>query len=165
MEIRESDLPGVGKKYSAETAAGDRLVLVIHHDGSRELFRFGRDDPDRPESVIPLTDEEAHRIGALLAGTYFQPVSEKAVLEVMEGLHLRWFPVGPGSFFDGHSIGELKIRSRTGASVIAILRADAHLPNPSPDEVLREGDTVLALGTVEQMNRLIELATPGAGEP
>ncbi len=160
MEIRESDLPGIGKKFSGETAAGEKIVIVIHHDGTRQLFRFG-EDPDRPESITPLTDEEAHQFGAVLAGTYFQPVSEEAVLEVMKGLHLRWFPVTPGSFFAGHSIGSLGIRSRTGVSVIAIIRGmETHLPNPSPDEVLQVGDTVVALGTVEQMEPLLALTQP-----
>ena len=157
MEIRESDLPGVGKKFSGRTAAGEEIVVVIHHDGVRELFRF-TDDPDRPESVTRLTDQEAHRIGAVLSGAYFQPVSEDAVLEVMKGLHLRWFPVATVSFFAGRSIGDLQIRSRTGVSVIAIIRGrDTHLPNPSPDEILQVGDTVVAIGTVEQMERLLAL--------
>lgn len=164
MEIRESDLPGVGKKFAGETAAGEKIVIVIQHDGTRELYRFG-EDPDRPEGITELTDGEAHQIGAVLSGAYFQPVSEDAVLEVMQGLHLRWFPVTPASFFAGHSIGELQIRSRTGVSVIAIIRGQRrHLPNPSPEEVLEAGDTVVALGTVEQMERLLSLTdVPGPG--
>lgn len=162
MEVRESDLPGVGKKFTAVTAEGEKLVIVIHHDGKRELYRFG-EDPDSPESVTEMSDQEAHQIGAILAGTYFQPVTEEAVLEIMQGLHLRWFHVTPGSFFAGHSIGDLRIRTRTGVSVIAVLRGGSSIPNPSPEEPLRVGDTLVALGTVEQMEALLGLAGGGEG--
>lgn len=161
MEVRESDLPGVGKKFTAVTAGGQKLAIVIHHDGKRELYRFG-EDPDSPEGVTELSDKEAHQIGAILAGTYFQPVTEEAVLEIMQGLHLRWFHVTPGSIFAGDSIGGLQIRNRTGVSVIAILRGGSSIPNPSPVETLKVGDTLVALGNVEQMEQLLALA--GGGE-
>lgn len=157
MEIRESDLPGVGKRYQATTAAGEKLVLVIHNDGRRELFRFG-DDPDRPRSVLELTDGEAHQVGALLAGTYFQPIAGEMVLEVMEGLHLRWLTVEADGSLDERTIRDLEIRQRTGASVIAVLREGSPIPNPSPDERLAAGDTILAIGTPEQIDRFLALA-------
>lgn len=157
MDVHESDLPGVGKRYRARTTAGEKLVLVIHHDGRRELYRFG-EDPDRPRSVLELTDEEAHQIGALLAGTYFQPITGDSVMEVLEGLHLRWLRVEPGGALAERTIREMEIRKRTGASVIAILRQGEPLPNPSPDERMETGDTVLALGTPEQMEGFLALA-------
>jgi len=46
--------------------------------------------------------------------------------------------------------------------VIAILRGGKPLPNPSPDERMEAGDTVLALGTPEQMEGFLALAR---GEP
>jgi CPA2 family monovalent cation:H+ antiporter-2 len=46
----------------------------------------------------------------------------------------------------GKLIGELALRTRTGASIVGIQRDEASLINPGPDEELRAGDDVLLLG-------------------
>src|ERR1044071_8862444 len=56
--IRETTLPGVGRKFQVETTNGDRLVIVIHDDGTRELYHFTRKNPDRVASVVTLADSE-----------------------------------------------------------------------------------------------------------
>ena len=74
-EIRECDLPGIGKKFTLELDSGDKLVVVIQFSGEREVFKFMKGS-DEPSSVTTLTDEEARQIGSVLSGTYFQPVLE-----------------------------------------------------------------------------------------
>lgn len=150
MEIRETDLPGVGHKFALETASGAEIVIVIHTGGKREVFRFAPED-EEAQGVLELTGEEAHRVGAILAGSYFEPVREDAMLQIMQGLHLRWVRVERGSPLIGRTIRELEIRRRTGASVIAIARGSSHVPNPSPDEVFAAGDTVIAIGREDQV--------------
>jgi monovalent cation:H+ antiporter-2, CPA2 family len=50
----------------------------------------------------------------------------------------------------GHTIGDLGVRSETGASILAVVRGDEVIPNPGADLVLEAGDAVGVLGTPEQ---------------
>jgi CPA2 family monovalent cation:H+ antiporter-2 len=51
----------------------------------------------------------------------------------------------------GKLIGELRLRTATGASIVGIERAGENLINPGPDEELRADDRVLLIGTRAQL--------------
>ena len=77
---------------------------------------------------------------------------------------LRTIPITPDSPAAGKLIGELRIRSESGASVVGIQREPASIINPGPDEDLRPGDELLLLGTTEQLDAASRLlASPSAG--
>jgi len=65
----------------------------------------------------------------------------------------------------GRSIGELEIRARTGATILALRRASTgdFESNPSPKSHLMSGDRVIAIGTPEQIVKLEELIMSSAG--
>ena len=56
----------------------------------------------------------------------------------------------------GKLLGELRLRTKTGASVVGIERAGANIINPGPEEELRPGDEVLLLGSPEQLDAAVE---------
>jgi K+/H+ antiporter YhaU regulatory subunit KhtT len=55
-----------------------------------------------------------------------------------------------GSNLLGRTIGELGVRSETGASVLAVVRGEKVFPNPGADLRLEPGDAVGILGKPEQ---------------
>ncbi len=57
----------------------------------------------------------------------------------------------------GSSIGELAIRSKSGATVIAVQRGEEVFMNPAPDFVLQQGDHVLLIGSEHEVGRAMTL--------
>jgi CPA2 family monovalent cation:H+ antiporter-2 len=63
----------------------------------------------------------------------------------------------PASLAAGRSLAELGVRGKTGASVLAISRADGSAIVPAANERLREGDVVALSGTRESIGSALEL--------
>ncbi|MFN2358921.1 MAG: cation:proton antiporter regulatory subunit, partial [Desulfotignum sp.] len=61
--------------------------------------------------------------------------------------------------FVDKQIAESRIRSHTGASIIAVMQGDDMTVSPDIDFVLKAGDTVMAAGKRDQIRRFEELAT------
>ncbi len=57
----------------------------------------------------------------------------------------------PGPSLVGRSLEDLKIRSRTGCTVIAVTAGGATIPNPAPQHVISEDSTLTVIGTREQI--------------
>ena len=77
-----------------------------------------------------------------------------------EGIEFRLEEFGvPGdSFIAGHTIGELRIGEKTGAMILAIRNKEGTFDTtPSASDGMRAGDTLIVLGTPEQISRLEQL--------
>lgn len=64
-EIESTHLPGVGDRRDFVTEAGDRIGLVTHRDGRRELVFYDRDDPDRCVAIARLGEDDVRRLAEL----------------------------------------------------------------------------------------------------
>lgn len=71
-------------------------------------------------------------------------------------------PVLPGSALAGRTVGELGVRERTGALLLALRRAaDQPLePNPAPGTPVPPGAVLIALGTQRELDALVVLGRP-----
>ena len=96
MNVKEHDLPGVGKKFACTTNEGDRLTLIIHNTGHRELYFFERGE-DFPANALRLEDTEARKLGALIGGAYFQPAVAESMEMVLGQFSVDWLPLPAGS--------------------------------------------------------------------
>jgi K+/H+ antiporter YhaU regulatory subunit KhtT len=72
------------------------------------------------------------------------------------------FGVPEDSFIAGRTIGELRIGERTGAMILATRNREGTFDTtPSASDRLRAGDTLIVLGTREQVGRLERLMGGG----
>ena len=150
MTVYESDLPGVGKKHEVELDDGERLVIVTHNTGNREVYRRASPDSDS-EKLFELSDARARQVGTILEGAYFQPVRSERIETVLgEGTVLEWVDVPAESSLVGATLGEADIRQRTGVSVLAIQRGEETLTNPGSETRIEAGDTLIAVGSREE---------------
>jgi len=46
-------------------------------------------------------------------------------------------------------LGDARVRTRTGASIVAIVRDEEVLPSPGPADTLHPGDVLVVIGTAE----------------
>jgi TrkA domain protein len=155
MDIQETNLPGVGLRHDFTTRAGRQLGVVTHRTGRRDLLVYDRDDPDACQEVVQLTDEEADALAELLGAARL--VEHLVALQRVEGLAIDWLPIRPGSPYAGRAIADTQARSRTGVSIVAILRGDGAVPAPTPDARLEPGDTVVVVGTPQGVKDLSAL--------
>jgi len=143
--VRESDLIGIGKKYQIETEAGDNMIVVIHDDGRRELYR-SEDDESETHCVMTLTDEESRQVAGILGGLSYKPKALETIEVALDDLRIEWYKVEKSNDGADKSIGELEVRQRTGASIIAAIREDETVINPGPDYVISPGVTLVVAG-------------------
>ena len=66
---------------------------------------------------------------------------------MMREAQLATIHIGESANVTGKMIGELRLRTNTGASIVGIQRGEENIINPGPDEELRAGDEVLLLGS------------------
>ncbi|WP_029552147.1 cation:proton antiporter regulatory subunit [Thermocrinis jamiesonii] len=155
MKIKETDLPGIGKKYGVLLKSGKELVIIIHNTGRREIYLM---KDEEPSCFIELTDEEARDLGFLLAGATYQPVSSEKMEMILQQVVMEWVKVEEGSNFAGKTIAQLEIRRKTGVSIIAIERGGKVIPSPDPyTEKIEVGDTLISVGTRQQIKSFLEL--------
>jgi len=150
MKIKTGELPGIGKRYSFETAEGENIVVILHQSGHRELYYFAGSDEDEPDFVLKLNDEEARQLGTLLLGVDYQPVADDRVELLLKNVRIEWVQVEPDSELANKKIIDSRIRTQTGATVIGIQRGDMMIGSPDVDEVILPGDTLMVVGNREQ---------------
>lgn len=161
-EVNETNLPGVGLRHEFTCESGQRVGLITRHSGRRELLVLDDDDPDYVAESVALTPEEARVLADLLGGSTLAERFDD-LRQHIAGLSIDWLPVSPRSRFVDAALGATEMRTRTGVSVIAILRAGSPIPAPGPDDVLRAGDTVVVVGLADGIDAAARLlAEPDA---
>jgi TrkA domain protein len=145
-DVDETQLPGMGVRYDFTTEVGERVGVLVHRTGRRDVFLYSADDPDECRATITLRPDDARTLAELLGATR---VAEHlaAVQQQVAGLTLEWITVSPASAWAGLSLQEAAIHTETGVSVVALLNGDDVTAAPGADDVLVAGAQVVAIGT------------------
>ncbi|MEB8652337.1 cation:proton antiporter regulatory subunit [Bacillus cereus] len=154
MKIKESGLPGIGYKYQVVIKENEKMVIVIHDDGRRDMYHL---DSDHQESIssISLHDLEAREIAAILGGMIYKPRALENVEMIFEGLAIEWFKVESAALASGKTIGDLQIRKSYNVTIIAVMKKNMRkVLNPGSETILEEGDMLVVSGKREEIKKI-----------
>lgn len=120
---------------------------------------------------VPATDIQ-HYTDAVRNELYAPLYQTAAGSQTLTHLHrashlldLTWVDVAEASCLVGHTIQEMRIRSTTGASIVAVIRNGAVLLNPDATYRFAAGDILGVLGHTEQRQALQRLAQQATQPP
>lgn len=160
MEIRETRLPGVGLRYEFDNSEGDRIGVIAQRGGEFEVLVYSGADPDTGRRVFRLTGDEAEALAQIL-GAPRMVESYADLTREIPGLNSGQIPVTAQSPYAGRKLGETRARTRTGASIVAVVRGDQVLASPGPDEVLHPRDVLVVIGTDDGIAAVRDLLDRG----
>ncbi len=119
-DIIETALPGVGVRNEFASSTGQRVAVISHRNGHREISVFRREDPDACINVLSLDADDAAALGTVLGAP--QLAATFATMQQLEGLAIEWLTVTEASPAVHATIADGQYRTRTGASIVAVVR-------------------------------------------
>ncbi|QTA86618.1 cation:proton antiporter domain-containing protein [Desulfonema magnum] len=96
------------------------------------------------------TDEIRRELYAPLYETTYEYRTIAQLQNAGNLLELTWVKLDSASSLNGQTIGEADIRSRTGASVVGVLRDGTFFPNPDAEYRFAEGDIAAVIGCYQE---------------
>lgn len=171
---------GIDKARGLVTAlssdAENLYITLTARELSPHLFIVSRCDQEESESKLRRAGADRvispHSIGGRrMAAMLLKPMVWDYLDLVTRGQYiefnienLEWrideVEVQPNSYLDGKSIDEAKIYSISGALVLAVKKRGMDFDTkPSKESRIDAGDYVIAIGTVDQLAKLEEMAT------
>ncbi|MEU6851586.1 TrkA C-terminal domain-containing protein [Actinacidiphila alni] len=153
----KTPLPGVGVRYDVKTEAGRHLSVVVHHDGRRTLAFHDPGDDDACKDAVVLESYEATALARLLPPDPVGHLRKDFEIDLVT----EHITVTKRSPYAGLTLGATQARTRTGASIVAVLRRTSATPSPTPDFRFAVGDTLVVVGTREGVDAVAELITGG----
>jgi TrkA domain protein len=161
MEVREIKLPGVGLRYEFDNRDGQRIAVIARRGGDFEVFLCALpDDPDSARRVFRLSEREADALAQILGAPRMVEGYADLTKEI-PGLNAGQVMVAEGSRYDGRPLGDTRARTRTGASIVAIVRGEQVLVSPGPGEPLHADDVLVVIGTDQGIAAVRQLVDQG----
>ncbi|MFF5261471.1 cation:proton antiporter regulatory subunit [Actinomadura viridis] len=160
MDVERTALPGIGLQHVLTTGRGRQIGVVSHRNGRKDLAIYDKDDPDSCVVTVKLSTEEANAIAELLGtGRVVERLND--LHRQVEGLMTEQIPIAPGSPYDGRPLAATQARTRTGASIVAVVRDGQVQASPRPDFIFTSGDIVVVVGTDEGTTAVAAILSNG----
>lgn len=158
VDVHEVLLPGVGLRYEFTNAVGDRIAILALRSGGFVVAVYDEHDPDVPKAQYLLSEDEAEAVAQILGAPRMAERFADLTREV-PGLVAGQVEIEPGTPYADHPLGDTRARTRTGASIVAVVRDEEVFASPGPDHRLHAGDVLVVIGTpegIEQVRTLVE---------
>jgi TrkA domain protein len=155
MQIESRVLPGIGVCQELELRNGQRIGIVNRRNGQRDFVIYD-EDGEGAVAAVTLDEAEANLVAEILGAP--QLVARLADLQRRaDDVLTEQLPLPVESPYAGRPLGDTAARTRTGASIVAVLREGATIPSPGPDFVLEGGDLVVTVGTRDGIDRVARI--------
>lgn len=160
VNVEVTPLPGIGVRKDFALRNGRRVGVVTHRDGHIELIVSKSDDPDACLASLALSNDEAGTLANLLGAPQLVAQLTEEHRDV-PGINTRQLPIKANAPFDGRTLGDTALRTRTGVSVVAVMRAGQVHPSPTPDFTFTAGDLLVTVGTSEGLESALKILKNG----
>lgn len=117
-------------RYAAMEYVESLSVRNSLEEGARELRHLLKQRRQLDEQIDTALDRVLSQATAAVAARHVEEVAVKA-----------------GAWVVGRSLGEIRLRSRTGATAVAVSRGDSDYFSPPADMLLEEGDVITVIGS------------------
>lgn len=155
-EIVETRLPGVGIRHEFITKHGERLGIITHYSGRRELIVCGAHDPDVCRDVVRLEESDVRALAEVLGQSQvIESVNDMHLS--LQGLTIDWLPVNPNAPYASCTLYDVEHADESPATVVAVVRGGKTIAAPPSTFELEPGDTAVVVGTPEGVAALSKL--------
>lgn len=152
-DVQETHLPGIGVRFDFPTSTGARVGVLVHKTGRRELLVYRQEDPDECAVSVDLASDEARTLAEMLGASRIIEQLDNLRQEV-EGLSIDWITIDEHAEWANRTLSDAAVHSQTGASIVAIITANGSIAAPGANDVLRPGETIVAVGVAEGIRHL-----------
>ncbi len=156
-EINETPLPGVGTRREFTTHEGDRVGVIAHHSGRRDLLIYDRYDVDSCKLVMRFNEDDGRTLAELMGVPHVGEGSGGPRQEITPGLVIDWLPVRDEWDCTKCTLSALNLPAQTGALIVAVIRNNRTIASPGADFQLFPGDTAVVVGSPESIQKAFDL--------
>jgi CPA2 family monovalent cation:H+ antiporter-2 len=135
-------------------------VLQPEFEASIALIRSTLARLEWPPHLVHAYLAKIRHSGVEAADVELEDAYLESLVSPPPGSETAWFNLKRDSAVNGMSLGQADLPGRTGARVLVLRRLDEHIVHPDDGHRLEAGDSLLVLGTPEQLEAVIRLIQP-----